>query len=119
MQHAMRDALAATGTDIFYSIHSPWTHHPTDGSKYGPDPADSVSIANCWRTTNDIKDNFTEVLNRAHVNDQFAHLAGPGHWNDPDMLEVTARTPRHATPRTTQHPRGHPYNTHPPTHTHA
>ena len=38
--------------------------------------------------TNDITDNFAQVLNRAENNNAFAGLAGPGKWNDPDMLEV-------------------------------
>jgi len=85
---AMRVALKATAGPMYYSIHSPWTHKPTTGTKYGPDPAHSVDLANCWRTTNDIKNNFSVVLDRAHTNDAFAHLSVPGHHNDPDMLEV-------------------------------
>jgi len=38
--------------------------------------------------TNDITDDFAQVLNRAENNNAFAGLAGPGKWNDPDMLEV-------------------------------
>lgn len=64
------------------------THHNDSGTSLGPDPASSGGLANCWRTTNDIKNAFSEVMNRAHINDQFAKYAGPHHWNDPDMLEV-------------------------------
>jgi alpha-galactosidase len=44
---------------------------------------------NLWRTTGDIRDNWNSM---SHIGfDQQADLAlyaGPGHWNDPDMLEV-------------------------------
>lgn len=84
----MRDALNATGRPMVYSIHSPWTHHPDSGTMFGPDPETSGSIANAWRTTNDITNNFSATMNRATTNDGFAKYAGPHGWNDPDMLEV-------------------------------
>ncbi|HMF74874.1 MAG TPA: glycoside hydrolase family 27 protein [Bryobacteraceae bacterium] len=44
---------------------------------------------NLWRTTGDISDNWESM---SHIGfDQQADMApyaGPGHWNDPDMLEV-------------------------------
>lgn len=84
---SMRAALNATGRPMVYSIHSPCTHHPiicTDG----PDPRRSVDLSNSWRTTNDISNSFAAVLDRAKTTDGYAKLAGPGAWNDPDMLEV-------------------------------
>jgi alpha-galactosidase len=75
----MRDALLATGRPIVYSIcnwgqQSPWTWGPTTG--------------NLWRTTGDISDNWTRMLGIIHANLSLASHAGPGHWNDPDMLEI-------------------------------
>ncbi|KAJ8537201.1 hypothetical protein K7X08_035602 [Anisodus acutangulus] len=62
----MRNALNATGRTIFYAL-----------CEWGvDDPALwAGKIGNSWRTTDDI-------------NDTWASYAGPGGWNDPDMLEV-------------------------------
>ncbi|MGP3971358.1 NPCBM/NEW2 domain-containing protein [Streptomyces sp. 6N223] len=75
----MRDALAATGRPIVYSIcewgqNDPWT--------WGAD------VGHLWRTTGDISDNWPSVLSIFEANVRLAEYAGPGHWNDPDMLEV-------------------------------
>ncbi|HVQ90036.1 MAG TPA: NPCBM/NEW2 domain-containing protein [Mycobacteriales bacterium] len=76
---AMRDALAATGRPIVYSIvewgqNAPWNWAP--------------AVGNSWRTTGDISDNWTSMINISHANAGHAAVAGPGAWNDPDMLEV-------------------------------
>jgi alpha-galactosidase len=76
---AMRDALAATGRPIVYSIcewgvNSPWTW--------------AGSVGNLWRTTGDIQANYSSMLSIFHQNVNLASYAGPGQWNDPDMLEV-------------------------------
>ena len=76
---AMRDALAGTGRKFAFSIcdwgeESPWNWGPTTG--------------NLWRTTGDIKPTFTSMLSIFHQNVGLASHAGPGSWNDPDMLEV-------------------------------
>jgi alpha-galactosidase len=51
-----------------------------------------------WRTTEDITSAWDEqkadnsygmgVMDIVHLNGRLGHQAGPGHWNDPDMLEV-------------------------------
>jgi hypothetical protein len=46
------------------------------------------SIGKLWRTTGDITDSFASMLNNMDKNAELADYAGPGHWNDPDMLEV-------------------------------
>ncbi|MFE2065310.1 glycoside hydrolase family 27 protein [Streptomyces sp. NPDC059467] len=76
---AMRDALAATGRPILYSLcnwgqENVWT--------WGAD------VGNSWRTTGDISPSFSSMLSIFHSNVGLASYAGPGHWNDPDMLEV-------------------------------
>jgi alpha-galactosidase len=85
----MSDALRATGRPIVYSIcewgmHQPWNWAASVGG-------------NLWRTTGDIYDGWQGVR---HDNGWYGVLdildrqvaltgfAGPGHWNDPDMLEV-------------------------------
>lgn len=80
---AMGDALTAatrsTGRPILYSIcewgsNQPWTWAP--------------EIGNSWRTTGDISDSWSSMISIAHQNQPLAPYAGPGAWNDPDMLEV-------------------------------
>jgi alpha-galactosidase len=41
---------------------------------------------NCWRTTFDIIDTWSSMWSIALTQDKSAAHAGPGHWNDPDML---------------------------------
>jgi alpha-galactosidase len=43
---------------------------------------------NLWRTTGDISDNWKSMANIGFNQGRLAPYAGPGHWNDPDMLEV-------------------------------
>jgi alpha-galactosidase len=76
---AMRDALANTGRPILYSLcnwglASVWTW--------------GAGVGNSWRTTNDINASFSTMLSIYKANVQLAQYAGPGAWNDPDMLEV-------------------------------
>jgi hypothetical protein len=75
----MRDALAATGRPIVYSIgawglNAPWTW--------------GGGIGNLWRTTGDIGPSFSSMLSIFHANVGLDAYARPGAWNDPDMLEV-------------------------------
>jgi alpha-galactosidase len=44
--------------------------------------------AHLWRTTGDIKDNWERLSEIGFSQGAFARFAGPGHWNDPDMLEI-------------------------------
>eukprot|EP01083_Nonionella_stella_P020814 57738_1 len=46
------------------------------------------NIANLWRTGGDIQDNWNSMMNNADVTQSMWSIAGPGHWNDPDMLEI-------------------------------
>jgi len=76
----MGDALHATGRPIVYSLceygmDDPW--------KWGP----SVG-ANLWRTTGDITDHWSALDYTGFAQSDLAPFAAPGHWNDPDMLEV-------------------------------
>ncbi|KAM3233735.1 alpha-galactosidase 3 isoform X1 [Capsicum annuum] len=75
----MRDALNATGRTIFYAL-----------CEWGvEDPALwAGKIGNSWRTTDDINDTWTSMTTIADINNKWASYAGPGGWNDPDMLEV-------------------------------
>ncbi|CAF0787554.1 unnamed protein product [Adineta steineri] len=75
----MRDALNASGRSIFFSM-----------CEWGIDkPALwAANVGNSWRTTYDIQDNWKSMLMNIDINNEFADKAGPGGWNDPDMLEV-------------------------------
>lgn len=72
----MRDALTGTGRDIVFSICA-WTYIPW-----------MQKTAQLWRTTNDILNQWSRVPEIADQNAKYAAAAGPGHWNDPDMLEI-------------------------------
>jgi len=76
----MRDALAKTGRPIVYSL-----------CQYGNDAVwrwgTSVG-GNLWRTTGDIGDRYASMSQIGFSQAGLAQFAGPGHWNDPDMLEV-------------------------------
>jgi alpha-galactosidase len=89
----LRDALKQSGRPIVLSLcewgdNKPWLW----GEKAG---------GNLWRTTGDIRDQwsgnakwpggaccswgFTEIVDKQ---EGIEDASGPGHWNDPDMLEV-------------------------------
>ncbi len=88
----MRSALDASGRAIVFSIcewgnSKPWLW--------------AIGVGHLWRTTGDIKDRWqgkqewkpgdccnygmTDILDQQVGLESYA---GPGHWNDPDMLEV-------------------------------
>jgi len=75
----MRDALNATGRPILFSM-----------CEWGvEDPATwAPKVGNSWRTTGDINDHWASFTGNLDQNDKWWNLAGPGQWNDPDMLEV-------------------------------
>lgn len=88
----MRDALLKTGRPIVYSINANSYHYPKNGATY-----DWGTIANQWRTTEDIKGDWDlhhvndypmGVINIVDINAPLYAQAGPGHFNDADMLEV-------------------------------
>jgi alpha-galactosidase len=79
---AMAEALRATGRPIFFSVcewgeNKPWL--------WAGEPPVS---AGSWRTTGDISDSYASMLKNFKQNVVLDHYASPGHWNDPDMLEV-------------------------------
>ena len=89
----IRQALDASGRPIVLSIcewgsHQPWLWAKEAGG-------------NLWRTTGDIQDRWAGkkewspgnccsngMLDIVDENEPLYSYAGPGHWNDPDMLEV-------------------------------
>jgi len=76
---AMYDALRNSGRDIVFSLSNNMniTNGPTIGK-----------IANSWRTTGDIKANWASMSSHGFGQDKWRKYSSPGHWNDPDMLEI-------------------------------
>ena len=88
----MSNALLATGRPIVFSMCEWGTNKPWLWAK---------GVGNLWRTTGDISDHWSShkkwddgsccQLGMVEIVDLQADLwpfSGPGHWNDPDMLEV-------------------------------
>lgn len=78
----MRDALKASGRPIVFSMCEWGTHQPWTWAR---------GVAHLWRTTGDIGNTWTGRNSFHRLLDQQVELtkfAGPGGWNDPDMLEV-------------------------------
>ncbi|XP_062205361.1 alpha-galactosidase-like [Phragmites australis] len=72
-------AMKTYGKNIFFSLCEWGRENPATWAG---------SMGNSWRTTDDIQDNWDSMTSRADQNDRWASYAGPGGWNDPDMLEV-------------------------------
>ena len=83
----MRDALKKSGRPIVFSLcewgsTKPWLW--------------AGDVGNLWRSTGDIVDKWEGsekwgglgVVQILDLQDGLQSYAGPGHWNDPDMLEV-------------------------------
>ncbi|MFC8452368.1 alpha-galactosidase [Kitasatospora sp. NPDC057223] len=89
----MRDALHNTGRPIVYSINPNSYHKDKTGATY-----DWSAVANMWRTTEDISAVWDQpktsnsysmgVMDIVGYNGRLGSQSGPGHWNDPDMMEV-------------------------------
>ncbi len=75
----MYDALRHSGRDIIFSLsnNTPFTNAPA-----------LSKLANCWRTSGDIKANWQSMSSKGFGEDKWLPLAKSGHWNDPDMLEI-------------------------------
>ena len=91
----MRDALYTAGRPMVFSICEWGNAKPWEWAK---------DVGHLWRTTGDIYDSYDgrqgwsygwkRILDLQYSlvegsgPDGLAKFAGPGHWNDPDMLEV-------------------------------
>jgi alpha-galactosidase len=76
----MHNAIVATGRPIVFSLcQYGWN----DVWEWGPEVG-----GNLWRTTGDISDEYSRMQEIGFSQIGLAKYAGPGHWNDPDMLEV-------------------------------
>jgi alpha-galactosidase len=86
----MRDALYAADRPVVFSICEWGNNNPWEWAK---------DVGHLWRTTGDITDCFDCEINHGtwsswgimkivEMRKDIRKYAGPGHWNDPDMLEV-------------------------------
>jgi len=87
MRDALEEAYKVTGHRILFSLCEWGSHQPWLWA--GP-------VGNMWRSTGDIQDcwdckkdwggnGVTKIIDLV---EPIYSYAGPGHWNDPDMLEV-------------------------------
>jgi len=76
----MGDALLKTKRPIVYSLCQ---YGRLDVWKWGADVG-----GNLWRTTGDIRDAWDSMTRIGFGQNELAQWAKPGHWNDPDMLEI-------------------------------
>ena len=74
----MADGLMKSGQPILDSLCPNAAHY----EYWSPDEGNS------WRTTGDIRSTFASMISKIDQNSRSAYLAGPGRWNDPDMLEI-------------------------------
>lgn len=86
----MAKAIVAAGRPMIFSLCEWGNHQPWLWAK---------NVGQLWRSTGDIGNSFEttvakngwkplSVLNILDRQDSIRQFAGPGHWNDPDMLEV-------------------------------
>ena len=76
----MRAALNNAGRDIVFSLCQYGMGNVWEwGAEVG---------GNCWRTTGDIVDSWSSMATIGFGQAGHERYAGPGHWNDPDMLVV-------------------------------
>jgi len=83
----MRDALKKSGRPIVFSLCEWGSTKPWLWAR---------DVGNLWRSTGDISDKWDTgnrkddlgVVQILDLQDGLQSYAGPGHWNDPDMLEV-------------------------------
>lgn len=86
----MRDALFAAGRPVVFSICEWGDNKPWEWAK---------DVGHLWRTTGDITNcwdcrighgtwSSLGILPILDKQDELRKYAGPGHWNDPDMMEV-------------------------------
>jgi alpha-galactosidase len=101
---AMRDALNATGRPIFFSLCEWGDQDPGKSTinlkKHSHENSNlcctihhsqatwARPVGNMWRTFQDIRNDWDWILKCLDYNDKWHQYAGPGGWNDPDILEV-------------------------------
>jgi alpha-galactosidase len=76
----MHEALIKAGRPMLYSLCQYGFDYVWEwGPKVG---------ATMWRTTGDVKDTYESITNIGFAQAGLSNYVGPGHWIDPDMLEI-------------------------------
>ncbi len=75
----MSEALRKCGRDIVFSLSNGASR---DQARHW------AELSNLWRTTGDINASWSSMSDIGFSQDPWKEFAGPGHWNDPDMLEI-------------------------------
>ena len=76
----MGDLLARQKRDIVYNVCNYGRHGVTEWAR--------AAGGQYWRTNDDLKDTWPLLIRSINENMNVADAAGPGGWNDPDMLVV-------------------------------
>ena len=76
----MGDALKKTGRPFVYALCQ---YGMQKGWRWGASVGGQV-----WRTDDDIRDDYFNMAELGFGQNGLEQFAGPGHWNDPDMLEI-------------------------------
>ena len=88
----LSEELNKTGRPILFSCS--WPAYQNDHCENQKDMETLKSKCNLWRNWDDIEDSWQSVksvmdfFGRKNSKDVMVQAAGPGHWNDPDMLVV-------------------------------
>lgn len=75
----MYETLRNSGRDIVFSLSNSTPYRSVK---------ELSTVSNAWRTGGDIRDSWESLRQRLFTQDRWAPYAGPGHWNDPDMMIV-------------------------------
>jgi alpha-galactosidase len=75
----IRNGLRLCGRPMHFNICGWGTHQPYTWAD---------TVGHSWRIAYDISNSWGSVMGQVGTNKPLAKYAGPGHWNDPDMLEV-------------------------------
>jgi hypothetical protein len=76
----LTDALLATGREIVVEI--------CDFTRGGQAWLWAPQLGNNWRTTGDISGSYVSMRNNVVTNQLYREFAGPGHFNNADMMEI-------------------------------
>lgn len=76
---AMAKALKKAERQMYFAMCDRGASRPWEWAK---------GVVHSWRTTTDIQDNWDRMTDIADLNDKLATFAGPGAWNDPDLLQI-------------------------------
>ncbi|HUB86732.1 MAG TPA: NPCBM/NEW2 domain-containing protein, partial [Verrucomicrobiae bacterium] len=78
----MSDGLMKSGRAIVFCLCGGENGNAKGYQSWSPD------VGNYWRTTGDIGSTFASMISHIDTDSTSAFVAGPGRWNDPDMMEI-------------------------------